>query len=114
MHKLDPLMVAAAIVSSAHASASQLESTTQAFLDALAAKGGEPIYTLAVPQARQVLDVDTPRGRTGFHELSWKTPSASSRAAAPRRPRGAPRRGASALLDVVSSRDDDICDFLRL
>ena len=56
MHKLNPLMAAAAIVSSAHASAGPLEPTTRAFLDALAAKGGEPIYKLAVPQARQVLE----------------------------------------------------------
>ena len=56
MHNLNPLVAAAAIVSSAHASAGQLEPGTQAFLDALAAKGGEPIYKLAVAQARQVLE----------------------------------------------------------
>jgi len=56
MHNLNPLVAAAAIVSSAHSGAGQLEPTTQAFLDALAAKGGEPIYKLAVPQARQVLE----------------------------------------------------------
>jgi acetyl esterase len=36
--------------------ATQLEPATQAFIDALAAKGGEPIYKLPVPQARQVLE----------------------------------------------------------
>jgi acetyl esterase len=49
MQKLNP-------VSSAHAGVRQLEPTTQTFLDTLAAKGGEPIYKLAVPQARQVLE----------------------------------------------------------
>jgi acetyl esterase len=56
MKKLNPLMAAAAIAASAHASAGQLEPATQAFLDALAAKGGEPLYKLSVPQARQVLE----------------------------------------------------------
>jgi acetyl esterase len=56
MKKLNPLMAAVAIVASAHASAGQLEPATQAFLDAVAAKGGEPLYKLSVPQARQVLE----------------------------------------------------------
>jgi acetyl esterase len=56
MEMINTLMASAAIVTSAHAGADQLEPTTQAFLDALAAKGGEPIYKLAVPQARQVLE----------------------------------------------------------
>jgi hypothetical protein len=39
MKKLNPLMAAAAIVSSAHASAGQLEPTTQAFLECIGRQG---------------------------------------------------------------------------
>lgn len=48
--------IAIAAAASAHAGQAQLEPATQAFINALAAKGGEPIYKLPVPQARQVLE----------------------------------------------------------
>ncbi|HEY9134043.1 MAG TPA: alpha/beta hydrolase [Dyella sp.] len=56
MNKLKILTAALGLALSMHAAAGELEPSTQSFIDALAAKGGEPIYKLAVPQARQVLE----------------------------------------------------------
>ncbi len=56
MNKLKILAAAAAMALSAQAGAATLEPTTQAFIDALAAKGGQPIYKLPVADARQVLE----------------------------------------------------------
>lgn len=56
MKTFKTLFATAAMAVAAQASAGQLEPSTQAFIDALAAKGGEPIYKLPVPQARQVLE----------------------------------------------------------
>lgn len=56
MKTLKTAFAAAAIAFAAQASAGQLEPSTQAFVNALAAQGGQPIYKLPVPQARQVLE----------------------------------------------------------
>ena len=57
MKTIKTLFAATALaVAAGSAGASQLEPTTQAFIDTLAAKGGQPIYKLPVPQARQVLE----------------------------------------------------------
>lgn len=56
MNMLKTVVAAAAIAFAAQASAGQLEPSTQAFVNVLAAKGGQPIYKLPVPQARQVLE----------------------------------------------------------
>jgi len=64
MNMLSTLLGAAMVTVAIPASAGQLEPATQAFVDALAAKGGEPIYKLPVPQARQVLE-DAQSGDVG-------------------------------------------------
>jgi acetyl esterase len=56
MNMLSTLLGAAIATAALPATASQLEPTTQGFVDALAAKGGAPVYKLPVPQARQVLE----------------------------------------------------------
>lgn len=56
MNTFKTLFAAIALGAAAQASAGQLEPSTQAFVDALAAKGGQPIYKLPVAQARQVLE----------------------------------------------------------
>jgi acetyl esterase len=58
MNTLKTLVAAIAIAATASANAgqSQLEPGTQAFITKLAAAGGQPIYKLPVPQARQVLE----------------------------------------------------------
>ena len=56
MNTFKTLFAAIALAAATQASAGQLEPSTQAFVDALAAKGGQPIYKLPVPQARQVLE----------------------------------------------------------
>jgi len=56
MNTFKSLAAAIALAAATQASAGQLEPSAQAFVDALAAKGGQPIYKLPVAQARQVLE----------------------------------------------------------
>jgi len=56
MNKLKTLVAAVAFTLAAPTFAAQLEPATQNFIQALAAKGGTPIYKLPVAQARQVLE----------------------------------------------------------
>jgi len=48
--------LAAALTATAFGQTGPLEPNTQKFIDALNAKGGEPIYKLPIPQARNVLE----------------------------------------------------------
>jgi acetyl esterase len=56
LNKLKTMAAVIALVASATSFAAQLEPATQNFIQTLAAKGGTPIYKLAVPQARQLLE----------------------------------------------------------
>jgi hypothetical protein len=55
MNKLKTLVAAVAFIVAAPTFAVQLEPATQNFIQALAAKGGTPIYKLPVAQANQKL-----------------------------------------------------------
>lgn len=93
MKMLSTLLGAAIATAALPATASQLEPTTQGFVDALAAKGGPPIYKLAVPQARQVLE-DAQSGQVAKlpvdkQEISFNDPKAGPVSITIIRPTGA-------------------------
>jgi hypothetical protein len=52
-----------------------LESKTQAFIDALSAQGGKPIYQLSYDDARQVLEDAQDAAQSGDCRLKSKTES---------------------------------------
>ena len=93
MNVLSTLLGAAMVTTALPAAASQLEPATQGFVDALAAKGGPPIYKLPVAQARQVLE-DAQSGNVAKlpvdkQELSFNDPKAGKVSITIIRPKGA-------------------------
>jgi acetyl esterase len=92
MNTLKSLIAAMTLAVATQASAGQLEPSTQAFVDALAAKGGQPIYKLPVPQARQVLE-DAQSGQVaklpvGKQEIAFDDAKAGRVSLTVIRPRG--------------------------